>query len=330
MPSDFPTGYAEETNGPPVLIASGIFIGLQITIVALRLATRLTHRGQLGIDDYLILPALVFSVGICVIAILEVRIGGVGRHLAVILATDPVAIQNWAKLAYSMETTYCAAIAFPKLSILASYLRIFTTKPFRIAAYCVAAFVSATAIAGIITSLTICSTFAGRWDTKVFPGNCRNILAYWKGMSVPNIVSDVVMLVLPMPVIWRLHIERRQKVALMFVFLLGSLGMVASIVRLIVAFRITGLQDGTYDSAVLVIWSVVEGACYLIAACLPTLRPLFITMAKTARDTLSYPKQSSGALDDSHVDSHHLKPIRERYEADNLSERQMLEDKVGV
>ena len=42
---------------------------------------------------------------------------------------------------------------------------------------------------------------------------------YW---SVPNIVTDVVMLILPMPVIWRLKISRAQKAGLTVTFLLGS------------------------------------------------------------------------------------------------------------
>lgn len=42
-------------------------------------------------------------------------------------------------------------------------------------------------------------------------------------MSVPNIVTDLIMLLLPMPVIWRLKLPTKQKIALTGVFLLGSL-----------------------------------------------------------------------------------------------------------
>ncbi|KAK7224500.1 hypothetical protein V2G26_012503 [Clonostachys chloroleuca] len=152
-----------------------------------------------------------------------------------------------------MEATYCGAIALPKLSILASYLRILTTKPYRYATYAIGCIVTATAIAGIIASFAMCDTFAGRWDLLKFPGNCRDIVSSWKGMSAPNIVTDAVILFLPLPVVWNFQIQTKQKAALIFIFALGSsLGMVSSIIRLKVAFRMTGLEDETSDTAELV------------------------------------------------------------------------------
>jgi len=145
------------------------------------------------------------------------------RHLDVLLVTNPQAVVNWAKCGYAIEQLYCAAVAFPKLSILASYLRIFTTRPYRIITYTVAGIVMATAIAGIITSLASCHPFSSRWDLKLFISNCIDAVRYWKGMSVPNIATDVVMLILPMPVVWRLQVSKNQKLALSGIFLMGSL-----------------------------------------------------------------------------------------------------------
>ncbi|VUC24062.1 unnamed protein product [Clonostachys rosea] len=322
----FPEGYAEEDISNSVLVVACVFIVLEVLIVGMRLMTRLKYQSKLGLDDYLILPALVCGLGMCAVAIVEIKLAGVGRHLAVLIATDLTAVQNWAKCAYAMETTYCAAIALPKLSILASYLRIFTTKPYRWATYAIGAIVSATAIAGIIASFSMCDTFAGRWDLLKFPGNCRDIVSYWKGMSVPNIVTDAVMLFLPLPVIWNLQIQTKQKIALIFIFALGSLGMVSSIIRLKVAFRMTGLEDGTWDTAELVIWSCVEAGCYLIAACLPTLRPLFLSAVNTAKDTVGYSSKKLGVSSGRSNDSHQLASLQGRYEEHNSSQYQMLEE----
>lgn len=79
-----------------------------------------------------------------------------GRHLDVLYATDIQAVINWAKCGYAMEEVYCVAIAFPKLSILASYMRIFRERPYRIACYIAGGIIIAAAAAGIITSLAAC------------------------------------------------------------------------------------------------------------------------------------------------------------------------------
>jgi hypothetical protein len=157
------------------------------------------------------------------LSIVEVKIAGVGRHLAVLYATDLNAVLNWAKCGYAMEELYCLAIVFPKMSILVAYLRIFTERPIRIACYCTGAVVVLTATAGVITSLAGCRPFSARWDPVLVNTNCISYPKYWQGMSAPNIATDVVMLILPLPRVWRLKLPITQKLALMGVFMLGSL-----------------------------------------------------------------------------------------------------------
>jgi hypothetical protein len=44
--------------------------------------------------------------------------------------------------------------------------------------------------------------------------------------SIPNIVTDVVMLILPMPLIWGLHVSTKVKIGLLVTFLLGSMWVI--------------------------------------------------------------------------------------------------------
>lgn len=55
-----------------------------------------------------------------------------------------------------------------------------------------------------------------------------------------------------------------------------SSGIVASIIRLTVTVRVTVLTDGTWDSADIAMWAMIESGCYLIASCLPVLRPMYM------------------------------------------------------
>lgn len=66
-----------------------------------------------------------------------------------------------------------------------------------------------------------------------------------------------------------------------------------SIIRFAIFFNVKALLfDGTFISAELVIWSLVEPGIYLIAACLPTLRPLFLELITKFRGPKSISKGS--------------------------------------
>lgn len=146
-----------------------------------------------------------------------------GKHLAVLYVTDPQAVVNWAKCGIAIECISSCAVAFPKLSILASFLRIFTKKAYRVPTYILMVIVSLTAIAGVITSLASCRPFSARWDPDLFITSCIDAPRFWFGLCVPNVATDIVMLILPMPIVWKLNISTKQKVILSGVFLTGGM-----------------------------------------------------------------------------------------------------------
>ena len=54
-------------------------------------------------------------------------------------------------------------------------------------------------------------------------------------------------------------------------------GIIASCVRFAEFFQSDALEDPTWKSSFLNVWTVTEPATYLIAACLPALRPIFLS-----------------------------------------------------
>lgn len=61
------------------------------------------------------------------------------------------------------------------------------------------------------------------WDRMPVTGHCLNVQKFFDGQAVPNIITDVILLALPLPLIWKLQLPANQKIALSGVFLLGSL-----------------------------------------------------------------------------------------------------------
>jgi hypothetical protein len=68
-----------------------------------------------------------------------------------------------------------------------------------------------------------CTPINKIWDPTVVGGHCLDIQKFFIGIAVPNIFTDLALLALPLPYIWGLHVKLPQKIAVMFVFILGGL-----------------------------------------------------------------------------------------------------------
>lgn len=117
---------------------------------------------------------------------------------------------------YGISVLYPLACMFPKVSIaLTFYLRMFTSATtYRYARWTslfLVIFLVANCVAFLVPSILV-------WYlTSIYP----YILGTW--ISVPNIVTDLIMLVLPVQMVCALHISRAKKAALMIVFLAGGM-----------------------------------------------------------------------------------------------------------
>ena len=76
-------------------------------------------------------------------------------------------------------------------------------------------------IAFIIFSAVDCAKFAYEWETTNTSGNCKDLIVVYRWASMPNLVTDLVTILLPLPVVWRLNTTRAQKVGLTVTFSIG-------------------------------------------------------------------------------------------------------------
>ena len=167
---------------------------------------------------------------------------GLGRHIWV---SPPDAGVVWAKGLFISEVSYTIIICSIKFSLLAFYWRIFKQSRIRIPIYVLGAIVSSWGIAvvgatpsclyinglnihQILITILQCRPVSDFWNRFAphaqGPYNCGvDVNKFFNGNSIPNIITDAALLVLPMPFIWQLHLPRAQKVALMSIFVLGIL-----------------------------------------------------------------------------------------------------------
>ena len=144
--------------------------------------------------------------------------GGVGHHIEAL--RDPLQI---APYMIANPVLYVPAVTLPKLAILGTFLRIFWEKPYRIACYVLAAVLVGNGIATSFAAAFGCTPIAYLWDKTIPGGHCIDYIALFRWGMLANILTDLVMLVLPLPVVWKLNTSKKVKVALTTTFLTGSM-----------------------------------------------------------------------------------------------------------
>ncbi|KAE8153804.1 hypothetical protein BDV25DRAFT_136554 [Aspergillus avenaceus] len=239
--------------------------------VGLRLLARKVNGSKLFLDDYLILIALLFKYG-CSIGVIILLFNGLGCHITMI---PPKNLEIYLKIGYSNSFVYTACVTFIKLSILALYKRLFSVPRMILAANVVAAFVLLWAVSVCVVGVVLCLPVNKFWDRAV-EGTCLDPAKYYYGQQIPNIVTDVVLLIMPMKPVWSLPISRTQRILLSGVFVVGGLTLIFDIVRLTAMIELTQSgPDITYNQIPMVAWTCIEAAAGITAACLSNLRPLF-------------------------------------------------------
>ncbi len=118
---------------------------------------------------------------------------------------------------------YGASIALSKCAILLLYIRVFTTskKTFTITAYLVGLVIVATGVANTTVAILRCSPLSFAWDKSIKGGACIDEIAWTRYMAIPNVVTGAIMLVMPLPLVWKLNVSVSAKIALTATFLHG-------------------------------------------------------------------------------------------------------------
>ena len=121
------------------------------------------------------------------------------------------------------------SLLFTKISILLLYIRILSYQHARYAAYAILAVVVLTnGLWTFVTVMTACWPLRAFWDRSILLASqdgsawCRPVV-YWYANTGLHIATDVLLYVLPLPVIVNLHVKLRQKLVLYAIFALGFL-----------------------------------------------------------------------------------------------------------
>ena len=143
---------------------------------------------------------------------------GFGKHIQ--QAQAPITT-FWKEL-FILEFFYNVGLTLAKLSVLLFYSRCFgsVNRPFRFALHMTALAVVAWGIIFVSFDIFTCTPVRRAW-APFLPGHCIGVSGQVLGSAISNVSIDLVLLILPLPMLWRLQMSMAKKVSLTIAFALG-------------------------------------------------------------------------------------------------------------
>ncbi|KAJ4069729.1 hypothetical protein NW761_003122 [Fusarium oxysporum] len=176
-----------------------------------------------------------------------------------------------------LHCTYIAAFFYKeglfwaKMTFLLLYYKIVTLSYWRSAYLGAIMVVVLWNICQILIFFLQCAPLEAVWNRDLRMKCVTNRLELAYVCAGINILTDLVVAILPLPVIWKLNLRRSQKIALSTVFGLGCFSIALAIVRIkwVETWSLT-----TWDIVRPQLWALAEVTSALVCACIPTFKPL--------------------------------------------------------
>jgi len=140
---------------------------------------------------------------------------------------------------------------------------------------------------------------------RCFPPRTYSFIGLFN--SVINISTDVLFAVLPIPVILKLQVNKRTKVSLIIVLSLGFFACVAGIFKARLQIKLFEMPDSGFENW-FNIWYMLELCFGILAASLPTLKPLFSAVLDGTRSRLGSRSRSRNTSGRAHAGFSRVQP----------------------
>ncbi|GAP83924.1 putative plasma membrane protein Pth11-like protein [Rosellinia necatrix] len=273
--------HANDRNG--IIVMTVLFTILITSAVGLRFYARHMTRAGYSWDDWTALAALLFTLGLNGIFLGATIEGAITGHSPVEDGWPvPIPLEIVAqKYKYAFQITEKFCFGLIKISLLLLWKRLFgSSKRFRTLCWVMITLTVLWTLAFALTTVFQCGL---RWELNwshigVFLTQCIESLDVLTVFATTDILSDLIIIAMPVPLIWRLHLPTRKKIALNSVFLIGFFTIGAGIARtymyLVTSYDKESNPDFIADFTLCILWSEIEANVAMLVSCLPVLSPV--------------------------------------------------------
>ncbi|KAF7952622.1 uncharacterized protein EAE97_002119 [Botrytis byssoidea] len=277
-------------RGAQVIVIVAVFWTIATISVVLRLHARRMKGIALMIEDWLVVGALIIFYGFGSGDIMLVIFGGSGWHVDQLnpaqlktaqkvstkLTLHELELQEQADIYHQVllanQMLYGVGLGLIKCSITIMLIRIFAVPKFRLAGYFVLAMCVSWTVMTILIAFLICRPLGYNWNLQPTAGHCGNTISAYTAVGIVDIITDMMILLLPQPIIWRLQMPTANKIALAALMCFGLFTVAMSVARVVTILN-TDFSDFTYN-LYNYIWPVIEFGVAIFVCCGPLLRPI--------------------------------------------------------
>jgi len=275
----------------PVLAVSVALIVLATVFVFFRMLSRGAIVKKIAMDDYFMMVAWVIAFGLTMSVIWGTRYG-LGRHQENIPSEWRSTLK---KCNYVFSVLYNPALMMSKTSILVFYLTLSKSNhTFRWATIGTLVIVNAGGFALTMLNVWQCTPVQAVFRQPIpDTASCTDVVTIYLSSAPLNIITDLAILFLPMPILTSMRLPKKQKIILIITFSFGVFVAAVDVVR--IAYlqsasetRIANIHsnanednnltaestDFNWYASLSFMWSVIEVNVGIMCACVPALKPL--------------------------------------------------------
>ncbi|KAH7130091.1 hypothetical protein B0J11DRAFT_243866 [Dendryphion nanum] len=282
----------ENSGQVGLLVSSSISIFIVVVAVILRLIAK--HiASKLDYSDYCIVGALIWNTALHSCCMILVTHGGFGFHtMEIYQRFGPDTATFFFKGIMSFALLWNATVCFSKVSVLLMYTSLIPVPSMIKWAKWIGALIIAWNTGNVIAGFLICRPLARNWDFTI-PGTCGSQPNFYFAMGMVNLVTDLMLIILPMPYLYKLRMALRKKIIAGAMLSIGIGTWVITIYR---QTLLPGLDftDMTYTGVLATLLSGLEPAVAIVLACIPLMRPLLGRRGSNSNTNTGYDYSGSG------------------------------------
>ncbi|KAG4441433.1 hypothetical protein IFR05_003120 [Cadophora sp. M221] len=272
VPPARPTeGYVFETRGPRILTSMSIALAAMVTITGLRLGVRVFRRGlMVGMDDFFIIPGVLLAICWPTLQIEEYayfkRFSNLSKPIFfVAVGMIKVSICFFNRRLTSLTSRAWLIFNNVFLFLLATYI-----------------------LLALFWTIFQCNPPYAGWnpiriakESRSFKCTSDNIVG--STLSVIHVIMDFALLSVPLIVLWKVRMGWGTKARLYFVFSIGAMSCIGSVMRQIEQKRLS--SDVLWNFIHLQDWTLIDLTFGVVAASLPILSAFIPASWKSVRGT---------------------------------------------
>ncbi|WQF84247.1 hypothetical protein CDEST_09261 [Colletotrichum destructivum] len=265
-----------DSDRPCRILAVSIFcLFLTWVAVPLRIYSKLCLTRVFTLDDKLLCLVQAVFTTYLITSIMGVA-HGQGRDATEISVEDRrIALQYFfcAEILYITTTILlklCVGILLLRIAIVPAHIRTLRILLF------------ATVLFGVLYLLLVlfqCRPVSTFWDESPrAPGHCFEksiVLGSTFTAAILNCIADSTFGLLPLFIVWSLHMRTRTKVLVTVLLSFASIASIATIIRAVTIPSILSEENFLRDTTYLAVWSAIEPGIGISAACAPAFPPIF-------------------------------------------------------